>query len=277
MQGTISQILGLVITGNAALRGMAIGPFWPEVGIFQFCREVRFGVHGGGEGEGVTGVARDPDAWLAWLRECGVTALRAQCVPDDPSGRSDRNTTGFIGGGSRWFIESVEADGSGRLWASDWRTGDREAADRRIWHVSYLRHPTPAPVFQEPSLQRVTADLSETLAAMIDFAERSGAGAGFRGHFQRSLDALNGKPTANHSGYTPAPLALTGALPPEAERVLLACQYGWVFGGMGSWNDGAYPADHAAEGDPLSDRLFLLLQHGARIAANRSQRPPRAG
>ena len=63
-------------------------------------------------------------------------------------------------------------------------------------------------------------------------------------------------------------LAPPGFLPPAAERLMDACRAAWVFGGMGSWNDGAYWGEFLEEGDRLSDRLFRLLQEGLAVAAN---------
>lgn len=55
-----------------------------------------------------------------------------------------------------------------------------------------------------------------------------------------------------HSGLT-----LQGQLSSTAEQLLAASQLGWVFGGMGSWNDVAPQADE--EYGRLSEKLFRLL------------------
>jgi hypothetical protein len=41
-----------------------------------------------------------------------------------------------------------------------------------------------------------------------------------------------------------------------------------VFGGMGSWNDGAYGSEDAGIGDPLSQALFDALQAALASVAN---------
>ena len=62
----------------------------------------------------------------------------------------------------------------------------------------------------------------------------------------------------------PAPRNFLSA---DAYHMIHTCRAAWVFGGMGSWNDGAYWGSIEAEGDRLSEKLFVLCQQGIVAAA----------
>jgi len=112
-------------------------------------------------------------------------------------------------------------------------------------------------------MRTVQDDLAAALSAIAAFAKRNDLG--FVDSFEAGLAALNTDkaPTAYHQDLGPP-----GYLTTAAVRLLNACQAAWVFGGMGSWNDGGYGEELLAEGDALSDRLFSLLQEGISAAAN---------
>jgi hypothetical protein len=58
-----------------------------------------------------------------------------------------------------------------------------------------------------------------------------------------------------------------GAISPEARALLEACRQGWVFGGMGSWND---TGDGGPDYDLVSEQLYRALTEGVCAAANDS-------
>lgn len=273
MQGSIAQTLSLVMTGNAWLQGHAVGRYWPEASVFQFCRTVEFVAPSeGAPGSAHTVVAADPLQWFAYL-EGKAHGLRIHPVVQDQPLANDRVTVGLVGGGRRWIIEAVGA-GSSSLWDSGWNVGDRTAADRRIWDVAYVRSAENwtgggAPM---PSLAEATDELEAALVAISAFAARLPDYVdGFRNMFAAGLAALRSTDPVN--GAYHRDLAPAGFVDAAALRTIDAVQLAWVFGGMGSWNDGAYGGDDEAEGDAVSDRLFAAMQLACAAVANSTYRP----
>jgi hypothetical protein len=263
MQETIAQVLGLAMHGNAFLRGAALGAFWPDATFFGYCRSVRFVP---AEPDARRAESADPDSWLRSLPPC--PGLRVRVARRGPPGFGERMTVGFVDGGSLWLIE--ELGGPRPLaWSAAWSFADRKGGDGQIWSVAYRGEPAdPAPPLP-PDLDRVERDLRAALEAISRFAERIGSRYGES--FRRALACLDGAQPFE-SRYHPD-LAPPGLLSGQASRILAACDAGWVFGGMGSWNDGAYGGADCEEGDLLSDRLFDGLQGALADAANSTAAP----
>lgn len=248
MQETIAQVLGLAMHGNAFLRGAAVGAFWPKATFFGYCRSVGFVTGDPGRRGAV-----DPDSWLRSLAGC--PGLRVKVARRGPPGFSERMTVGFVDGGSRWLIE--ELGGVRPLaWSAAWSFADQEVSDGQIWSVTYRGEPVEPAPGDPPDLDSVERDLRASLEGIDRFAGR--IGSHHRDSFRRALACLDGSETFE-SHYHPD-LAPPGLLCAQATRILAACDSAWVFGGMGSWNDGAYGGEDAGEGDPLSEALFDNLQ-----------------
>jgi hypothetical protein len=262
MQETIAQALGLAMHGNAFLRGMDLGGFWPEATFFGYCRSVRFLAADDAQIVGRERLAAaDPEAWLRSLRtRCG--GLRVRVASRGPAGVGDRMTVGFVDGGSRWRIE--EMGGVRPLsWSADWSFADRSVQDGQIWSVAYCGIPADSASDDPPGLDVVEQDLRGSLQAIARFADR--IGSDFADSFRKALACLDGEAWESH--YHPD-LAPPGLLSLQAKRILGACDAGWVFGGMGSWNDGAYGGEDSDVGDPLSQALFDALQAALASVAN---------
>ncbi|MEA3053752.1 MAG: hypothetical protein QOG72_2655 [Sphingomonadales bacterium] len=263
MQGTIAQTLGLAIHGNAFLRGLDNGPFWPDATFFRYCRSVRFMAAESGQGGGERLAAADPDAWLRALRS-RCLGLRVRVERRGEGGFGERMTVGFVGGGSRWLIEELGGNEPFAWSDDDWSVTHPAAEDKRVWSVVYRGAPD-APAADDPAdLDSVERDLRVALQGIAPFAER--IGSDFAGAFRRALACLDSG-EACASTYHPD-LAPAGLLSPRAKCILGACETGWVFGGMGSWNDGAYGSEDAGDGDPLSQALFDALQAALASVAN---------
>jgi hypothetical protein len=258
MQETIAQVLGLAMHANAFLRGQAIGDLWPDATFFGYCRSVAFLP---GEPDPERPTAADPRAWLTSL--AGRQSVRVRVTRRGLPGFSDRMSVGFVDGGSRWLIE--ENGGARPLaWSASWSFADRAIQDGRIWAVTYLGLAADSSRTEPPDLDGVEETVGRSLEAIGRFAER--IDSSYAGTFRRALACLDGA-EAFQSRYHPD-LAPSGFLSRQAERILAACDSGWVFGGMGSWNDGAYCGVHAETGDALSDQLFDALQSGLTAVAN---------
>jgi hypothetical protein len=267
MSGTIDQVLRLTVTGNAFLLGLEVGPVWPNDDAFRFCRKVSFVE----DIDGATRtVADDPDAWLQLLSGKKIAGLKLHHIARNEAGYPDRMLAGFANGGPRWLVESVTPDGAGDFWEPVWEvTGDPLATggDQKIWSVTYWQIPNHSKPSVQPhrTIAAVAAELRDALEAIAAFAERAAPGAampGWASIFRAAILALADETAAPDD---PGP---AGFLSGPALGLLHAFRAGWVFGGMGSWSDGAYWGDAEAEGDDLSERLFLALQEGVAAAAN---------
>jgi hypothetical protein len=268
VQGSIALSLGLVMTGNAFLQGRSIGAFWPDASIFLFCRSVRFLTsEGAPPGIREKEIAPDPLAWLGDLKgDC--EGFRLHVLARDPSPGSDRMGVGLVGLGPRWLVESAGGV-QPRLWEDEWTFDDKPPEDRP-WSVIYRATPFVhgQSVIGPPDLNRVEQDLGGALEAIARFAKK--IGSEWLDHFRQALSCLEGS-AADYVYHED--LAPPGFLPEQPLRILRACQAGWVFGGMGSWNDGAYGGDEEPEGDRLSDVLFRQLQEALVAVANSTFRP----
>ena len=266
MLGTVAQVMALTAYGNATLqRADSIpGPaFYPGNSAFQFCEYVRFvDVIGSGPSTQLQEWAPDPIAWFDRLRTERVATLRLRYGPQGGGTVGgervpDRMLAGFLGGGGRWLIEALSPDGSD-YWEARWQAGDRNRPDQKIWRVTYGRiargqitH-TLAP----ENLEQLKRELDRTLIE-LEHCARSHRLASFATLFQRSRAQLFAASPGGDVYHTD--LTVPGQLSQLAEQLLAAAQLGWVFGGMGSWNDVGFDVSKDPEYQRLSDTLFTLL------------------
>lgn len=262
MQVSIAQVMAFAICGNARLAGFEA---WrPDESLFQFVAQLDFAkVDQGRE----TPVADGPEAWFAWLDGEGVKGLRVIHQQRNGRGLGDRQSMAFAGGGPHWLIQTIGPKGVAH-WEGHWTLGDRDAPDRRIWRVRYLQV-DPGSAKLAPALdpveaaRRVKAALTEIRA----FAEGKEFLGDFVGAFDRGLAALDGR-IGRQARF---PFAPQGFLQPEAERLLVANQAAWVFGGMGSWNDWSLKdRSEQARYEAVSEALFTALNDALAAAANSS-------
>lgn len=267
MQGPIAQAAALVVQGNRRLAGATNRDFWPGASVFKFCKTVRF-VTLASERE--LAFADDPAAWIEGLRGAGVQSLSLHHLPGTHPLMTDRLSVGFAGGGGRWLIEALSgdrADPRADFWEARWSVGDRKDPERRIWNVTYGRVEAGGEPFvdEERSLAAIKADLAPALSHAAGFADRKSL-EGFAAAFREAGNAL----------AAPAPLAglfhadVAPGLVVEAQQLFAAAERGWVFGGMGSWNDVGFPGQEGKEYEALSDRLFDLMLEAISAAANSS-------
>jgi hypothetical protein len=216
-----------------------------------------------------TAWAPDPTGWFERLRNEHAHALRLHYVAG--GGKTvgayhlpDRMLAGFVGNGGRWLIETIGPQGSD-YWEARWEVSDRSRADRRIWRVTYGRiahnQVTQSPDSQD--LEDLKRKLDTTLTEIRDYASAHNLES-FATIFQKSRSQLSAEAPGN--GVYHSDLTLSGQLSPTERQLLAASQLGWVFGGMGSWND-TIPHDDK-EYERLSEDLFGLLNRTYVAVAN---------
>lgn len=276
MQGTVSQIVALVIEGNAALRGVPSRGLGDHHSTMAFCEYVRFvdlARTSGGWSE--RPIASSPREWFHYLLDREVTALRMAYGPsNDPNvdGKAvtDRMLVGFVGGGGRWTVQADRPNGSDH-WEGRWTVGDQERQDRRIWQVTYgriakNRRSSPQ---QEPDLAAARDEFSRALKEIGEFASGQKLD-GFAQCFERGLHDLSA--TSDFNGYHKE-FVDSQLLSLNAIQLLSAAQSAWVFGGMGSWNDLGFSGKTQVRYEQLSETLYQIINQAIVLAANSSAAP----
>jgi hypothetical protein len=274
MQTALAQMVALTGYGNAAIHGEQSLPFSSTNSTCQFCEGIKF-IAGGKIENGVRQVLNlsdSPDEWLRSLPKRGIKGLRLQMRARNNPQLSDRLSAGFVGGGREWKIEGLRRDSASEFWLSKWEVGNKGAADRRIWRVTYgLCEVSKTPPQTLRSLEEIIIDLHSALIEIRAFSETNRCGS-FAGYFTDGLRALE-DPKADigfHKDLFP-----TGTISDAGQSVLKAAMGAWVFGGMGSWNDMGFDGEKQIEYERVSDKLFNLLNEGVE-AATTSSFPGRA-
>lgn len=263
MYASLTQIITLAAWGNAALRTPApvkSSDVYLDNPVFRSCEYVRFvDLKNAGAARKETLYAADPPAWLARIKQEGVTALRLVYDPA-PDATAGSPPVGFGGDSSRWLIEAVKPAVSD-YWEARWELGDRFRDDGRRWQVTYGRIAANAPAGYAASpatVAEVTQQLIAHLPKMIDFALDH-----YADQFARSFEI------ALHFLTTPASADdADDLLPPTSSRLLAAVRAAWVFGGMGSWTDMSFAGEVQAEYNTLTGELYRLLQTAIVAAVN---------
>lgn len=256
MQGPIAQIMALTIAGNAVVSGRDVAGFWPNASVFSFTKRCSF------VGPSGAVLEADPNAWLASTRsQCSGARLYA--LPRNASMMSDRQNVAFVGGGPRWIMTTLEANGT-LCWEGRDRVSDKDEPDRKIWTTEYVMLSGRIPELKQStkSVGEISSALGNTLREIADFAHEIKSDF-FAGCFRTALASLSSDDPLKALYH--ADIAALGQFPLDTARLFSATQHGWVFGGMGSWNDMA-PSDPRYA--PLSDRLFNELVEAATIIAN---------
>lgn len=240
MNGHIASAVAIVCAGNQYLAGKDIVGFWPNAPVFNFTKlvEFRYPPPPGGEANEYPLLAADPVQWFATLKPW-FHGLRLHHVPpvrgpDQQTDTPDRMLAGFVGGGQRWLIEAVGKTEC-ELWEPFHRLGDRKAPDRRIWLCTHiLQGKFPRSEIGTDILQLDEA-VTRFRAALVDIEAyaREEKHDNWSAIFRQCIDTIDaGKPTIEQ-GAMPR---FTG-FDARQSAIFEACSRGWVFGGMGSWND----------------------------------------
>ena len=274
MQGSIAQIVALVLFGNQYLSGTPVTDFWPSASVFQFDATVHFVVLSGQTSPRTeTVIAPDPMAWFDWLKAEKIAGLRLHFVPKSKTPKEDRAQAGFAGGGGRWLIEAIRDTQTSDFWEARWRLGDRAAADRKIWIVTYGRIAEGDRRRSEvdPPLAKLKDDFEQVLGEIAEFADQHDK-ANFAVSFRRGQALLYDQhPLAE--GYH-GDFVRSSRLSLEGAQLLGAAVAAWVFGGMGSWNDMSFEGEDQKRYDNLSDSLFVLLTRAITASANTTLADP---
>jgi len=260
VNGTVAQAFALTCYANAALGGLPARPFFPRNSTARFCDRIDFVLvsPSGSESE----VASDPDAWFERLKDEGVAGVYLSYAQAGDPKLPDRVSTAFVGGGGEWGLRTLQKDGRAGVWYARWDAAP-PASRPNVWRVTYGRVGETEKIPASKPLDQAVRDLRAALQDIRNFSMRSGPNS-FTGIFTRALLALEPQGSrAPEDDWSPPE-----SLGQEARSLLDACRQGWVFGGMGSWNDSG---DGGPDYDLVSDQLYRALCEGLCAAANDSE------
>lgn len=270
MNGTIAQAVALTCHGNAFLAGRSAKTFFPDNSTCQFCDRVSF----------VTlerkffkvreaSFAETPDDWFRLLRNSGAKGMRLKHSPGGIGFLSDRMSAGLVGGGGTWFIEVLMPENKTHYWTDKWEVHNPNAADKKIWRVTYGRvSKKRTSSWHRADLGANASELEKSLREIHAFAVRNRFD-GFAKLFAEALDTLESRGRNLH-GYH-RDLAPKNFLSLDAAMILDACQSAWVFGGMGSWNDLYCPdKKEQKEYERVSGQLYKAVNKAIAAAASDS-------
>lgn len=254
VNGELAHALRLALHGSAWLADPSGPPPTLDDGpTARYLQPVGFTLEGGP-------VADGPAPWLGWLHDRGV--LRIGLVAPTSEARQvggqpveDHLLVAFAGAG-RWALTTVDAGGGGTLaWPARWSVGDREAADQRIWDVTYEGRSVGAVRPLDRPLLAAAADLRTALEEIEAFA---------RGRDDAWWGDAFAEARARFTEAEPAfpyyPDVIPDGLGLPRRRLAAVAAGSWVFGGMGSWNDQGFPDPEVrAEFDRVTGRLYRAV------------------
>jgi hypothetical protein len=193
MNGPTAQLVALACHFNGSAGGLHNHSFFPSNSTCTFCEYVHFTRRRRGwfgQPEKWEVAAQTPDDWLNREVQPGRRATISHHSTDNPR-ISDRMSAGIIGGGGHWQLNLV-ADGRTSVWNASWEIGNRDAANQRIWRVTYALiddNDDPALATSE-SPESLIPKLKETLSNILIFAEHHGIG-NYATLFGKAIECLS--------------------------------------------------------------------------------------
>lgn len=259
MIGTLSQLVTLTSAANGVLvRRLDPSSFYPQHADFKFCNAVRFvDIKRGMLGKPREIVRHnDPNAWLQSLQPSNSVRVWLTYATRGDSDAPDHQLAAFVGGGGDWQLV-VATDNVREHWMSRWEVAEQSASDNRIWGVTYgcvrqVSEPSQPP---QPDLRAASTRLSTALIVANEFALKHDLQS-WADQFQRAADCFTSK------GVFPdyVDFVCLESYPESAQRLFAAAYNGWVFGGMGSWNDLYFdPSTENERYNELSAELYSAI------------------
>lgn len=234
MNGELALLAALAAVGGRWLRDGATTPA-PELlrgnSSFQYVGSFVADLPSRGFLRRTSAVA-SPEELLLALGARGTTDLLL-ITELTPSGPLPPHLASAFSNSGTWALLAT-GEAAPTLWTIGWEVGHQHAKDSRIWALN--AHSSGGNGFHTRHLElgESRARLRTALEEIRAFAEQADEVRDWASWFEKSANLLE----------DPAPAAPyhQDLLPPDAslERRQLAAAVvqGWVFGGMGSWNDG---------------------------------------
>jgi hypothetical protein len=264
VNGELANLITLVAWGNAWLQGREPEPidFERLNTTYRFAREVEFVVPG--VPPEPPGVVTTVAEWLACLRALGTRRLGLEAA--SYAGALPQRLAAAFAGHDFGHIAGVGTVTS--AWKPTREVVAPQASDEKIWQLRLTGTPGQGepPVPSELELARAHDELDASLAAMGNFCEREGVPLwGERFAAAIALGAEDDPVIPFHPDLVPP------STEPAVRRLLATASAGWVFGGMGSWNDVSFPEPEQGDvAEWLTAQLYDKTVAAIVAAANRT-------
>jgi hypothetical protein len=264
MNGEIAQSLSLVAYANAFLQGHD-AVFDLNHPAAQFCKLIEFIEIPDGVDTlaGRIVLAENPQSWFELLRKQGVERVTLHNLSTGKGESLDRLSSAFAGGGGRWIIEVNKTDTSD-LWEARWKTEGWEsvaAGDCRIWEVYYILFASNwnRLAYNLPTIDDAYIILKDALVEINEFAKDWASE--FSQCFQQAIECLSSDEIIGEG--------LPEGLELKPQQMIRASYKGWLFGGMGSWNDIVFEEESIRDRyDKVSDKLYNAICNALVVAVN---------
>lgn len=248
-----APLLALVAHGNDALARHDAPELLASCSALRSIGGVDFAFADGADRAPLQGTA-------AWFDELARRAVsRLDLIVDL---RVSPSASAFQGG-LGWAVETRYA-GHATRWFAEWLHEQGSARRLRLSLAEGEAHPLGLAPTGDGSLEASRQALGAALAAAQQFSDDRGLGFGWR--LADARTAL--------VDPAPRPVRHPDLLPPRgfplaARQLVAAADRGWVFGGMGAWNDRLFgDPDEQADFERLSATLLHALVVAAASGAN---------
>lgn len=207
--------------------------------------------------------AESPEEWLASLRKRGTTDLQLITNPTTSRSLPPHLASAFSNAGGWALLATGEA--APELWTIRWEVEHQNAEDSGIWALhARSTSGVGAPVHQL-GLSEARAGLRSALEKIRELAVQTDEVRGWSSGFEKSMALLEDPAPAvpYYQDLLPADASL------ERRQLAAAVVQGWVFGGMGSWNDSGFvdPVIQR-EHEQVTADLYAALLFALPVATN---------
>jgi len=241
MNGTVSQLITLASAANGVISGRYNSEsFYPTHTDFKFCDSVIFVDIWKDRLEKIREDIRhnDPSHWLEHLVANGGTQVWLTYTAETEPAAPEHQLAAFVGGGGKWQLVVSMTDII-EFWVPRWQVIDQNAHDDRIWKVTYIRVNKSIGLIKVPQTDLDTANsrLLNALNDINEFAKKHSL-TFWADLFMRASNCLDESQPITFPDHID--FVCLDSYPEISQRLFAAAYLGWVFGGMGSWNDQSF-------------------------------------
>mgnify|MGYP003676622989 CR=1 FL=1 len=229
----------------------------------------------------------DFNSWVLDLRARDACAVRIRYYPSIPVAsrngyvlpryHSDHRLGGRVDSLGRqiytnanpapWGIEVTYPHGI-EYWSPEWRLIEPRPETGPVWSVTYAVADIVSRPAHVETADQAAKNLETSLRAISQFDLEHGRGHWSGIAFQPAIDLLNGSNPSAPPGTLPPDLGVS----PDRASLLLASAAGWVFGGMGAWNDNGPPRPELSdEYEQITMSLYDAVSFGFVAGVNAGQ------
>ncbi|MCZ4279796.1 hypothetical protein O4H49_03330 [Kiloniella laminariae] len=178
-----------------------------------------------------------------WIEDLQHSRVQAAWLDYAAEPIENAPLSAFVPGGRNWtllvsgHVSSVSNGGpQTERWAAKWEVDNPEVKGQHFWKVTYgcieqLPEALPRP---KPDLAAISHELRDTLQQGRALAGRLPDDSWLH-CFEQALEPLTPGGAISFPEHIDFPLL--DAYPEAAQRLFSAAYHGWVFGGLGAWNN----------------------------------------